>query len=136
MSSAIIRRIILGLAYSRMDAAREEIHGWAVHAEAAGCNPATSSRPFRAPFLLDTPNMTTAATELAYRIASDQTVGDTAPVFGLRAIERQIQRILHAPDEQPALFVFHDILPVTSYHLGTILEPLQHEGHSLRHFSA
>jgi hypothetical protein len=80
--------------------------------------------------------MTTAATELAYRIASDQTVGDTAPVFGLRAIERQIQRILHAPDEQPALFVFHDILPVTSYHLGTILEPLQHEGHSLRHFSA
>jgi hypothetical protein len=80
--------------------------------------------------------MTAAATELGYRIVGGQTVGDATPGNGLRAVERQIRHILNMPDTQPVLLIFHDIRPGTSCHLGTILEHLQDEGHSLRHFSA
>ncbi|MDD4967404.1 polysaccharide deacetylase family protein [Halothiobacillus sp.] len=123
-------------AYRQMDAVREEIQGWETHAAAAGWNHATAPRLFRAPYLLHTPTMTAAATELGYRIVGGQTVGDATPGNGLRSVEQQIRHILNTPDTQPALLIFHDIRPVTSCHLGTILEHLQDEGHSLRHFPA
>ncbi len=122
-------------AFRPLSAAHEEIRGWEAHAEAAGWNPETTPRLFRAPYLLHTPTMTAAATQLGYQIVGGQTVGDATPGNGFRAVERQIRRILRAPGEEPALLVFHDIRPVTARHLGVILERLQHEGHALRHFA-
>ena len=116
-------------------AAREEIRGWEEHAQAAGWNPNHAPRLFRAPYLLHTPTMTAAATELGYQIVGGETVGDATPGYGPRTVERQIRRILRTPGEEPALLVFHDIRPVTVRHLGAILERLQQQGHTLRHFA-
>lgn len=122
-------------AFRSLLAVREEILGWEDHAQVAGWNPTSLPRLFRAPYLLHTPVMTVAANELGYQIVGGQSVGDATPGNGIRAVERQIHRILRTSDEQPALLIFHDIRPVTVRHLSAILERLQQQGHALRHFN-
>lgn len=121
-------------AFRHLNGAREEIMTWERHARAAGWNPAIEPRLFRSPYLLHTPAMKAAATELGYQIVGGKTVGDAVPGNSIRAIERHIRRILRSPGEQPALLIFHDIRPNTVRHLGALLEQFQQEGHMLRHF--
>ncbi len=120
--------------YRQLPTVREEILGWEDAAMSAGWDPAESPRLFRAPYLLNTSTMHAAAIQLGYQLIGGYTVGDAAPGNGLSAIERHVQRIMHTASDQPALLIFHDILPMTVRHLGVIIEGLQRQGHQLQHF--
>ncbi|HUM99144.1 MAG TPA: polysaccharide deacetylase family protein [Halothiobacillus sp.] len=120
--------------YGQLPAVLDELRDWARHAEFAGWQAAQSPRLFRAPYLLHTPVMHAAATQLGYQIVGGAGVGDANPRNDLAALRRQIHSIFKADSNQPVMLIFHDILPITVRYLGDIIDGLLREGHQLRHF--
>ncbi len=121
--------------FGSVDAVVAEIRGWELVATAAGWSDA-APRLFRAPYLIDTPSLRTAASQCGYRWVGGHTMGDAVPGSDRARLLRGLDSLLKRPGTTPLILILHDILPVTGANLSVLLDEIRHRGHPLWHFRA